>query len=249
MSSHRNWLIAALLVLLAGALAATLAQAQTAPPPAGAQPDDALRRAEQALREQGYAPSRLLALGRAQLAQGRLGPAIVSFERGLLLTPRDPALQDALSQARTRAGLSPDAQAASLSRFVDRVSVREWTFAASAACAALALTLLGLTLAARRKRVWLLGVLTSAVALVLAGSATYVARQKLTTAYVLQDDSVLRQSPFSNAAVRGELRPGEAVEQHDAHGDFVYVESERGLGGWVREQELAQLAPAAPGPT
>ena len=202
-----------------------------------------LQYAEQVVRSKGYSPARLLALGQAQLAQGQLGPAIVSFERGLVLAPRDAALRDALTKARTRAGLAEPAEVSALSGLVQHVSLREWSYAASGCSVALGVTLLALTLAKRRRRLFAAFALTSALALAVTAGATHVARQRLSTAFALQAGTVLRQSPFATATELGKLRPGEALLPKHEHGDFVYVESERGQSGWVRRPELTQLAP------
>jgi hypothetical protein len=220
--------------------------ANAAPPTAAADARSSeLLRAEQAVRDKGYAPSRLLTLGRVQLEQGQLGPAIVSFERGRLLAPRDPALREALTAARARAGLSIPAPDTWLERITQHVSLREWSLSAWASCVALSLTLLGLTLVKRRKHLFVAATLASTLALALTGGAVYATRQQLDTAYVLHEASVLRQSPFATAHVLEQLRPGEAVEPQTQHADYVYVVSERGHSGWILKQELAQLAPDA----
>jgi hypothetical protein len=203
-----------------------------------------ISRAEQAVRRDGYTPARMLALGQAQLEQAQLGPAIVSFERGLLLSPRNAALREALTKARVRAGLPSRVEATRFSRFAQDVSVREWSYAAAACGVALAIALLGLTLSKRRRRLGIAGAFMTALALAVTLGGTYAARQRLSTAYVLQEGSVLRQSPFPTATVVAQLRPGEAIEPQRAHADFVYVRSERGENGWIRRPELASLIPS-----
>lgn len=251
MSGHTHRLIALALLILCSLPATGLAQAADPQPGAAQAPTSSveLQRAWQAVERDGYTASRLWALGKAQLAQDRLGPAIVSIERGLMLSPRDPALREALSAARTRAGLSAPQAASWLSRAAQMLSLREWSFAAWACCLAVSLALLGVTLARRHRRLLVTALLSSGLALALTGGEAYAARQRLATAYVLRADSVLRQSPFENAAVLGQLRPGEAVDPQSAHDGFVYVRSERGQSGWIREDELAQLAPMADSPS
>lgn len=219
-----------------------------------------LQRARQTLVDTGYSPSTLLALGHAQLAQGSLGPAIVSFERGLLLAPRDARLREALSSARQRSGLAPEpptavweaapAWSAPLAGALQRVSLREWALLAFASSLVTALAWLGVSLLARGRRQLgaLLGV--SALLLGLTSAAAFADyRQQKSTAYALHAGSALRQSPFAQAHEVGALLAGEAVRVLDAHGEHLLVKSERGATGWIPKRELERVLAGPVGAT
>jgi hypothetical protein len=211
-------------------------------------PAQAIASAEHTIAAHGFSASRLRALGDAQLEQGQLGSAIASFERGLLLSPRDAALRGRLSQAREKAGLAPPEPASIAARIAYALSLREWAFGAFASALGVSFALVGLSVT-RRSRVWLRGLLAIAL-LAGAGSLAGVVtmRAELQRAYVLRDDSAVRQSPFEAASVLTNLHAGEAVREHSVHAGFVYVETEQGVYGWMAQAELAPLAvtPAAP---
>ncbi|HEY2734056.1 MAG TPA: SH3 domain-containing protein [Polyangiales bacterium] len=207
----------------------------------GSDPTGTIERAEQAISVHGLSAARLLALGQAELQHDRIGPAIVNFERGLVLAPRDAPLRAALAQARERAGLTPQEPAAPLIRIAHELSLREWSFGAfgSALLASLALVVWSVSRRRRGLSVALLGL--ALLGGVCAIGGTLITRADLQRAYVLRDESAVRQSPFMSASALTNLRAGESVNQLDHHGDYVYVETDQGVFGWMARDCLAPL--------
>jgi hypothetical protein len=219
-------------------MSAAAAHADTANAPA-------LADAQHAITTHGYSPSRLLALGRAQLQAGQLGPAILSFERGLVLAPRDAELHASLARAEQTAGIARGEQTWPM-RALHLLSMREWAFVACGGALSFSIACLGLVLATRLRVVFgtilALGGLTGALGAI--GVASL--RDELARAVVLVPDGALLQSPFSNATIVAHVRGGEAVELRERHGDFVYVESEQGASGWMQHSAVAPIAAPEP---
>jgi hypothetical protein len=222
------------------ALWTSAAAASASPPPPDA--TQQIAGAQRAISTHGYSAARLLMLGRIQLEHGQLGPAIASFEQGLLLAPRATALRDALSQARERAGLPAAEYRSPLSRLAHVLSIREWAFGAFASALLASLALVGWSLLPTR-RGWWIGTLAFALC---SGACTLsgvmLTRADLQRAYVLQDGSAVRQSPFAAATALTNLHAGESVEQLEPHAGYVYVETEQGIHGWMARDALAPLA-------
>jgi hypothetical protein len=237
MKTHHAPFLAACAAVLC--MSAARAYGETAPP-------SPVARAENAIAAQGYSPSRLLALGRAQAQAGQLGPAIVSFERGLVLAPRDAGLRSELAHAEQAAGIAPEAQPWT-TRALHTLSLREWTFAACGGALLLSLGMIAFVLAARLRA--LSGALLALGALVCGLGAVGVVglRSELARALVLAPDEAVLQSPLPSASVVAHMRAGEAVQLHERHGDYVYIESDHGVRGWIqRNQVVPLLAPASP---
>jgi hypothetical protein len=225
--------------LIGSALCSSVAFAHEAPPVTDS--SGPITSEAAAITAHGFSPSRLLALGRAQLDDGKVGPAIASLERGLVLAPRNARLRAALAQARERAGLPATKHESMLSHVAHQLSLREWAYAAFASILFASVALIAWSLTSRRH--WFAGLFALAG---LAASVTLtgvvITRTDLQRAYVLQDGSAVRQSPFATATALTRLHAGESVETLEPHADYVYVETEEGLFGWMARDVLAPLA-------
>lgn len=213
---------------------------------AEAAPGSPIAGAEQAIAAEGYSASRLLALGRAQAQAGQLGPAIVSFERGLVLAPRNTDLRSELARAEQAAGLAQGAQARP-TRALHMLSFREWTFAACIGALVFSLGMIAFVFTSRLRAlsgaIVALGALVCALGVV--GSVSL--RSELSRAFVLAPDGALLQSPFATASVVAHVQPGAAVDVRERHGDYAYVESEHGVRGWIKRSDVTPLlAPDSP---
>ncbi|HEX4354881.1 MAG TPA: hypothetical protein VHZ95_18245 [Polyangiales bacterium] len=202
---------------------------------------DAIERAEQAISVHGLSAARLLALGQAELRQDRVGPAIANFERGLVLAPRDAPLRAALAQARERAGLPPSERVTPLRQIAHELSLREWAFGAFGSASLASIALVAWSLSKRRRGLSVALLALSLLGGVCAIAGTNITRGDLQRAYVLRDDSAVRQSPFVAASALTNLHAGESVKQLGRHGEYVYVETEQGVFGWMARDGLAPL--------
>jgi hypothetical protein len=197
---------------------------------------------ERKLEAYGYTHGRLLELGRAQEREGKLGAAIASFERGLLLAPRDHELKEALSEARAEAGVAQE-RLSLLERCIFAASSREWAFAGLCGAILLALGTLAWAADKRARRGAQGAAALGAIVLACAAGAYHTRASHLTVAFAGRKSVAARLSPFATAEPAFTLTAGQAVEPAQKHGEYVHVTNEEGRGGWVKASELIPLVP------
>jgi hypothetical protein len=235
--------------IIAAALSLTSLSAGASLPAEPSSPSAAaITQAERAIAQHGYSGERLLALGRAQLEAGRIGPAVASFQRGLVLEPRSPELRDALAKTQAEAGIARQEQTLP-ERFVYALSLREW-----ANLGLLALLVLSMTVLARAFTKLAKGPIRAVTALALAAFAAsagafMIGERELTRSATLQNSAIARQSPFADAEATFTLRAGESVRMLQRHGNYTYVQREPGAAGWVANRTLIPLAADPLSPT
>lgn len=186
-------------------------------------------------------------LGNAAFRDGRIGEAILSYERALLLAPRDPDTRANLRQVRKAAGL-PEPDDGPWTRATRALTASAWAWLASGglylACAAL----LGLrALRGDATRTTLRSALRTAVAcgaaLIVVGAAACATRlAERDRAVVLDDDPVLRVAPYASATASSELAPGEIVRIERTHDGFTLVRTAAGRSGWTTSAGVARIA-------
>ncbi len=204
----------------------------------------AIREYEALIATRGHSPNLLYNLGMAQNAAGKIGPALVSFERARMLAPRDPQIRQGLQTVRDRAH-TPVASAAWRDRLTRSVSAREWAFAGLFGCA---LVCAGLLLSARspaaRRRVQAL----LAAGLVLGGVAVagvLATKQSFDHALIVEEGTVARQAPYEGAAALFSISLGEAVSIERRHGTYAFVQTRAGDEGWVPAARVTPVSPSA----
>ena len=80
--------------------------------------------------------------------------------------------------------------------------------------------------------IWAAGILAG-----VAGTVAFASHPR--DVLVLEAGVVLQVSPFEGAEAKGVLDPGETVRYERAHGDYVYVRTASGGGGWVNDGDLS----------
>ncbi|HEY1899945.1 MAG TPA: tetratricopeptide repeat protein [Steroidobacteraceae bacterium] len=198
---------------------------------AGGDYRQAVQSYEQVLAQHGYSAPVLFNLGNAWLREGKPAPAILAYERALVLAPGNPAIEANLAAAQQRAGVT-DAMAGPWLAAARYFSFDTYAWAALVAIWVLcgAIVLLCLNGAARRfaRPVIVLAAVTlcaSADAAVLCWSDLYRA--------VVQEPTTLHLAPAASAAVSGTLQEGEVVWIQGRYGGFNLVRTAEGHMGWV----------------
>jgi hypothetical protein len=223
---HRGLFLASALmaVLVAGPAVAHAEQAAPAAPAAST-----------------YAPGTLLNAGNAQFRAGHPGRAVLDYERGLLLAPRDPDLRANLDRARAALALPPPP--GGVAEAAARVlSAREWLaiFAAVAGLCAV-LTLGALVPRVRR------GVGAGAIAFALLGglasASLWLTTRDAHRAVVIAPRAVARVSPFASADTLFTVPEGHTVEVLAQYPGHLRVEDGPGRAGWVAEDEVTAIVP------
>ena len=181
----------------------------------------------------------------AELRAGRLGSAILGYERAQWLAPGDQAITQNLSAAREKAGV-----AAPVVPMWQRPA--QWlSFNSLAALASICLLLFSLLLFGTRwipitLRGFARGAAASlSVVAILAVSAVAVRWPELNQAVIVGARSIAHIAPAENAAPSFELKAGERVRAEKSHGQFVLVRTATGQSGWVSGAEVEKIFPSA----
>ena len=173
-----------------------------------------------------YSAAALFNQANADTRSGKTGPAILNYERALLLAPNDADIAANLHFARAKAAL-PDAP-------------ENW-FAHS------------LTFARPNTLAWLgsFGLVLAGMSLLLVRlhpqrrlafrSLSIVGALLVVTA--IGSETPARISPVSNAEPAFQLRAGETVTVCAEHQGFVLVQTSTGHSGWVARVDLARVVP------
>jgi tetratricopeptide (TPR) repeat protein len=205
-------------------------------------------------RDRGSSPEVLLNLGNASARAGRIGEAILAWERALVLDPGNPEVSANLRALRRRANL-PEAPDDAWSRLVARFGADGWARIGSGAWLAGWLFLLAAALAGDRlsgrptlRRLVRLA-LPSAFALVaLSVLAERSALADLERAVVLGDGGGLRAAPFASAPQGQAVVAGEIVLPEREHEGWILVTTAAGKSGWL-ESSRAGRTGEMPGPS
>ncbi len=192
----------------------------------------------------GYSAGGLYNLANSYARAGKLGMAILNYERAALLAPGDPDIQDNLRAVRAAAGLSPQPR----SRFEWAASMLNPPLAGRVGI--IGLLAVGLSaLAARltsRFRAWrriALGVGMALLGVTVANGI--VVWPKLNSAIVLVAGTPMRATPAPLGDTLVTLPEGETLRILGEHQDFVFVQIGNADRGWVSRASVASVVPRA----
>lgn len=201
----------------------------------------------QSLVDEGYVSEDLfLNLGNAHYRAGRIGWAVLAFERALQLSPGDADVHANLELAHK--GSVDKVVGEGEAPFFDRVLARVSAGAVSFVFLGSWLVLWGLLIWRRRLLGASRGLVTAAAitaALVTAGSGALVAGKaregRQPHAVVVAGVSAVREGPGGSLKVSFELHEGTKVRIVATEGDYVHVRLPNGLEGWVAQADLALI--------
>lgn len=199
----------------------------------------------------GPSPAVLYNLGNACFRAGLIGEAVLSYERALLLAPRDQDVRANLRQVRSAAGL-PEPEASAWTRLVHLLTTDTWAWLASAALYLACAALLGLRLLragapahpARGALRWAAAALAAFVVVAAAACAARLGERD--RGVVLGTAPTLRVAPYPSATASGELAPGELVRIERTHQGFNLVRTAAGRSGWLSDDAVARIANPPP---
>ncbi len=203
---------------------------------------EAVRGFATVVEQQGYSAPVLFNLANAQLRNGQLGPAILSYERAARLSPNDPDIAANLRLAREKAGVQM--RKSSWPHQAARTLTANVWFRLAALAVFLIMSMLALKQLRPQLR-WignLVGVL-AAIVLVAAVGALGLRRDDLQSAVVTKPETVAGVAPVTMAEPVFKLRAGELVTLKRAHGDFLLIANHAGHEGWVKAENVERIIP------
>jgi tetratricopeptide (TPR) repeat protein len=181
-------------------------------------------------------------LGLAEWQQGRVGQAVLAWERALWLAPFNRAARNDLRFARRMSQLeSPDLAWYEVAS--SWLPMNWWAWIAS----------LSLWLAVGmgilpgifrvRKAAWHQAVAALGLAVFLLSLPAHVGiTTRSRIGFVLQKDTPLRLTPTHEAQMITQLAPGEPIRLERARGNYLLVRASRSLG-WVEKSQLGFISP------
>jgi tetratricopeptide (TPR) repeat protein len=181
-----------------------------------------------------------LALSYFQL--GQPAQATWEMERAVRLDPLNQEYLFKLGALRQQLGLYalPAQWWQSAARLLPQST---WTWILSLSAWGLLAAILLPKLAGSTRPIWLKLLMGFGLAVLLISSAalTILIRQQATGIVISNEATALHHAPASAAPESGLARPGERARLLDAHGNFLKIETEAQLTGWITKDAFAQL--------
>jgi tetratricopeptide (TPR) repeat protein len=188
--------------------------------------------------------------GNALFKLGQVGRAIASYRLAEKISPRDPDLRANLQFARTQARGGSPYRREFWQRWLGTLTLNEWTFLTAGAT-----WIFFMLLAAaqwrpelgRKLRVWLLA--ASAAVLLLGMSLAGVLNNDCftTSAIVIAGEAEVRNGPLDESQTAFKVRDGVELNVLDRKDDWLEVVDSAQRVGWVRQNQMLILEPAASG--
>jgi len=201
---------------------------------------EAAREFESVMAQNGFSAPALYNLANARLREGRIGLAILNYERAQTLDPRDPDIATNLKLARERAAGKAAVTEGALSP-TRLLTLGGWGGLAATALLALCSS----AVLPRLFRRSFPGVrLTAAVATVTFLTALSVLTlrwRELDRAIVIAADCPLRISPTSIGEQLFPLHEGDAVTLRKTRGEYALVQAQNGRSGWVKRGDIGRV--------
>ncbi|MEQ1860919.1 MAG: tetratricopeptide repeat protein [Chthoniobacteraceae bacterium] len=189
------------------------------------------------------APGLLHNLGNAEFKLGKLGPAILAWERAHALDPGFRNTTANLRFARGQAGLS-EPEYSWEEKYSAMLAPDSWLWMATIAFWTAAALLALPALLKRRRTAWTQGGAVVAIGvflLTLPALTGIYSRGKL--GVVLAPETTLRLTPTKEGEMLGKLAEGELARVEKRRGDYVYVRAASDRAGWVRSGGFATIWP------
>lgn len=191
-----------------------------------------------------YSADGLYNLANSYARAGKLGFAVLNYERAALLAPGDPDINANLAYVRAAAHVSIGPP----SWFARLVEITSPALAAWLGVSGI--VLVGIGFAVRRVASRFLWISRGAIALgvaqiVLTASNALLLWPRMHEAVVLIDQTAAHAAPASMADTEFVLREAQSVRMMGKHGDFILVRTIEGLSGWVARADIGAVVPPA----
>jgi hypothetical protein len=196
----------------------------------------------------GYSAAALFNQANADAREGHPGPAILNYERALLLAPNDADVTANLRLVRAKAGL-PDTPQNWLGRTVTCASPNTLAWLGCVGLALAGTTLLVARWYPRRRLAFRSLTFVGASLVVTAMASAVAVWPTVNEAVVIARHAPARTSPVLAAEPAFTLQEGETVRVGAEHQSFVLVHTSAGRSAWVARADLARVVPSAGGRT
>jgi len=189
-----------------------------------------------------YSAAALFNQANADARNGKLGPAVLDFERALLLAPNDADIAANLHFVRARAGL-PDAPENWFARNLTFARPNTLAWLGSFGVMLAGMSLLLIRLHPQRRLAFRSLTVVGALLLATAIGSAITTWPKMNEAVVITGETPARISPVLDAEPAFKLREGETVTVCAERQSFALVQTLAGRSGWVARADLTRVVP------
>jgi tetratricopeptide (TPR) repeat protein len=193
---------------------------------------------------QGFSAPVLFNLANAYYRDGKLGLAILNYQRAQLLAPRDLDIAFNLHFARVKAGLA-DRPMGWIDRAACFFTLNTLSWFGGAAVLLIAAGFVARQFTRRNQFRWRAGMTAGVCVLLATTLAVGIRLSELHEAIVTVKNTPVYISPVTVGQPLYTLAEGQAVALGQAHGEFVLVETSDGHRGWVKFADVTLLIPPA----
>jgi tetratricopeptide (TPR) repeat protein len=198
---------------------------------------------EKIMRAGTVSPALYFNLGNACLKAGEVGRAISAYRQAEALTPRDPDIRANLQLARNQAGdNNPALPGSRWTRWIGRLTLDEWTLAASTAVALFFLVLTAREIwPALKKSGAALTAMLGFACLCLAACLGVAVEQRLIekSLVVIVSEAVARRGPLPESQSVFTVHDGAELLVLGSNGDWLQVSDAAKHIGWLAQNEVA----------
>ena len=190
----------------------------------------------------GYSAAALFNQANADVRQGKTGPAILNYERALLLAPNDADITENLHFVRAKAGL-PDAPENWFARSLTFARPNTLAWLGSFGVMLAGMSLLLIRLHPQRRLAFHSLTVVGALLFATAIGSAITTWPKMNEVFVITGETPARITPVSTAEAAFKLFAGETVTVCAEHQSFTLVQTLAGRSGWVARADLAWVVP------
>ncbi len=197
---------------------------------------------EQLTRQYGFAPGVLYNLANSYAKTGKVGKAIVNYERALKLSPGDSDILGNLELLRRENGLF-QRESSFIGKTIHLLDINQWTVLGALALATLTGVLLYAFISRLSRRVLITLCCCCLMVMSLTATGVAVLYRDWQTGIVVDSHTALLISPFPGAETAGNIQEGRQVIPGEHHGRYLHVEEETGRSGWIPSTSLEPIVP------
>jgi uncharacterized protein YgiM (DUF1202 family) len=190
--------------------------------------------------QSGFSAPALFNQANAAQREGRLGSAILGYERARLLSPKESSIKQNLRIAREKAGVNAPA-IPFWQRPAYWLSFDGWAVIGSCALFIGCAWLFGIRYVPRRTARWICA--GCGTALLMAAAVIGLRWNELDRAVIQNAHTNVHIAPAADAQGTLELKAGDLVTAKRDYGDFVLVRTLDQRSGWVNKSDLERVIP------
>ena len=190
--------------------------------------------------QSGFSAPALFNQANAAQREGRLGSAILGYERARLVSPNESSIKQNLRIAREKAGVNAPA-IPFWERPAHWLGFDSWAVIGSSALFIGCALFFGIQYLPRRAARWIS--MGFGTALLMAVAAIGLRWNELDRAVIQNAHTNVHIAPAANAQGTFELKAGDLVTAKRDYGDFVLVRTLDQRSGWVNKSDLERVIP------